>query len=293
MVPLEEIFCFVDDFCKHFDNYLNLLPHPNRKRKRMCSLSLSEIMTIMILFQFSHYRTFKDFYKFLCVHHKKDFPSLVSYNRFIELMPLATMPLLVLLLKMPGTKTDRYFIDSTKLPVCHNLRIRQHKVFEGLAELGKTSTGWFFGFKLHLIINHLGEIMSFRLTSGNKDDRSLIEKMSLGLKGWMFGDRGYISSKLAKKLKNKHLELITSLKKNMKKRFISPIQKWWLRKRGVIESVIQELKARLHLQHTRHRSPSNFLVNILSTLVAYVLKPKKPHVSFTNHIANQALIMSN
>jgi hypothetical protein len=157
MVPLEEIFCFIDDFCKYFDQAQRgyLLPNPYRKRKRACKLSLSEIMTILILFQFSHYRTFKDFfYTCLKTHDYQAFPNLVSYHRFLELIPYAAMPLLILLIQTPGEKTGRYMIDSTKLPVCHNLRIQRHKVFQGLAQRGKTSTGWFFGFKVHFVINN-------------------------------------------------------------------------------------------------------------------------------------------
>ncbi len=165
MVPLDEIFCFIDDFCKFFEQSLKakLLPNPNRQRNRTCALAMSEIMTILVLFQLSHYRTFKDFYHHLVSYHAKDFPKLVSYNRFLELMPFAAMPLLILLTRIPGKQTGKYYVDSTKLAVCHNLRIRRHKVFKGLAQRGKTSTGWFFGFKLHMVINDQGELMSFKI----------------------------------------------------------------------------------------------------------------------------------
>lgn len=184
MVPLEELYCLIDDFCKQFQDHENsrLLPNLNRKRKKSCTLSISEIMTIIILFHFSHYRTFKNFY--LCclmINYKKDFPKLISYNRFIELEKLAVMPLCILLRSLMGNKTGKYYIDSTKLQVCDNLRIRSHKVFRDIAKRGKTSTGWFFGFKLHLIINNKGEIMSFKLTPGNTDDRAVVKKMAEGL----------------------------------------------------------------------------------------------------------------
>jgi hypothetical protein len=296
MAPLEEIFCFIDDFCKHFEQAQSqhCLPNPERKRTRLCRMSLSEIMTVLILFQFSQYRTFKDFYlSCLSIHYKKDFPTLVSYTRFLELIPFALMPLLILLLKMPGKKTGRYYVDSTKLFVCHNLRIRRHKVFEGLAKRGKTSTGWFFGFKLHLIINDKGELMNFTLTPGNTDDRTVVTKLMQGLKGWLFGDRGYISKKLAKTLENQGVSLITTLKKNMKKQFIEPIKKYWLRKRGIIETIIDQLKAIFHLQHTRHRSVANFFTNILAALLAYTFKPKKPSVSFAKSIPTAPLLIAS
>jgi hypothetical protein len=118
MVPLEEIFCFIDDFCKSFEQYSNgyFLDNPARKRKRSCHMTLCEIMTILIIFQFSHYRTFKDFY-FSCLipYYKTAFPKLVSYNRFLELIPYVIMPMIILLINIPGQKTGKYFIDSTKL----------------------------------------------------------------------------------------------------------------------------------------------------------------------------------
>lgn len=296
MVPLEEIFCFIDDFCKQFQetHSSKLLPNHRRQRRRSCSLSISEIMTILVLFQLSQYRTFKDFYQScLSQYYKGAFPTLVSYNRFLELIPLAIMPLLLLLVQVPGEKTGRYFIDSTKLPVCDNWRIGRHKVFEGFAKRGKTSTGWFFGFKLHLVINDKGELMHFKITSGNTDDRTVVQTLTQGLEGWLFGDKGYLSKKLSQALKDSNIELITRLKRNMKKQFLEPIRKWWLNKRGVVESVIDQLKAILHLQHTRHRSVQNYFANILSALLAYTLKPKKPSVSFKNSIPKMASLISS
>lgn len=296
MIPLEEIFCFIDDFCKGFEQYQQsrLLPNPKRKRKKLCRLTLSEIMTILVLFQFSHYRTFKDFYlACLIPYYKEAFPNLVSYSRFIELISYAVMPLLVLLMNVSGQKTGKYFIDSTKLSVCDNWRIYRNKVFKDIAQRGKTSTGWFFGFKLHLVINDKGEIMAFRLTAGNRDDRAVVEKMVRGLQGWLFADKGYLGKKLAKNLLDQGIELITRVRKNMQAQFLDPVRKCWLNKRGIIETTIDQLKSIFHIQHTRHRSPSNFLANALAGLMAYILKPKKPTVSFAKNITQRGFLMSN
>jgi hypothetical protein len=296
MVPLEEIFCFIDDFCKCFQQHHQgkLLANPKRKRNKPCRMNLAEIMTILVLFQFSHYRTFKDFYlSSLIPHYKQAFPSLVSYSRFVELIPYAIMPLLILLMNVTGQKTGKYFIDSTKLFVCDNRRIYRHKVFKDIAQRGKTSTGWFFGMKLHLVINDKGELMSFRITPGNRDDRAVVEKMVQGLQGWLFGDKGYLGKNLAQRLLGQGLELITRVKKNMKSQFLDPIRKCWLDKRGIIETTIDQLKSIFHIQHTRHRSPANFLANVLAGLIAYVLKPKKPSVSFAKNIPQQLSLMSN
>lgn len=296
MIPLEEIFCLIDDFCKHFEEDLKsrILPAPNRRRKKSCSLAISEIMTIMVMFQMSHYRTFKDFYKnCLSVYYKKEFPKLVSYTRLVELTPLAAMPLYILATNLTGKQTNKYYVDSTKLQVCDNLRIRSHKVFKDIAKRGKSSTGWFFGFKLHIVINNQGELMSFKLTPGNTDDRSVVEKLCKNLKGWLFGDKGYLSGKLLRNLKERGLELITKVKKNMRQTVLTQTQKQWLDKRGVVESTIDQLKALLHIQHTRHRSPNNFLTNLFAGMLAYILKPKKPSVSFAKAIDSKLALMSN
>jgi hypothetical protein len=296
MIPLTEIFCYIDDFCKFFERKIAenaLTSSQKKKRGKPCSMALSEIMTIVIMFHLSHYKTFKDFYlNSVCENYRSAFPSLVSYNRFIELMPNAFMPLLVMIACMRGKKTSRYFIDSTKLPVCHNLRISHHKVFDGIASRGKTSTGWFFGLKLHLVINEYGEIVNFTLTPGNIDDRKVVEQLAKDLKGCLFGDRGYISKNLKNKLKEKGLELITKVKKNMKEQFLDPIQKFFLSKRNVIETVIDQIKNLCTVDHTRHRSPMNAQVNILSGVVAYIFKPKKPSVGFAtlNHISEKSMV---
>ena len=83
-------------------------------------------------------------------------------------------------------------MDSTTLKVCRNQRIHNHKVFKGLAERGKSSMGWFYGFKLHLIINDKGEILAFQLTPGNVADVSMVDMLSQEIIGKMFGDKGYI-----------------------------------------------------------------------------------------------------
>ena len=137
------------------------------------------------------------------------------------------------------------------------------------------------------------ELMSFRITPGNKDDRSVVEKMSQGLKGWMFGDKGYIGKDIKEKLLEQGLELITRLKRNMKSQFLDPIKKCWLEKRGIIETCIDQLKSIFHIQHTRHRSIPNFFANVLAGLLAYVFKPKKPTVSFAQTITHKFLLTSS
>lgn len=201
---LTEIFCVIDDFCKSFDiKYQHFfLNSPNKRRQKACSVSLSELMTIVILFHMSGYRTFKDFYLVcVCRELKLYFPKVLSYPRFVQIMEHALMPLTVFLSGLKGKETGIYYVDSTSIKVCHIKREKRHKVFKGLAGKGKNSMGWFFGFKLHLVINNLGEIMSCKLTPANTDDRKPVAKLMEGLNGWLFGDKGYLGKAFAEELK--------------------------------------------------------------------------------------------
>ena len=241
-------------------------------------MSPSELMTILILFQQSHYRTFKAFYtEHVQYHLRGEFPQLVSYSRFVELMPRVLVPLAVYLHTQLGTCTGLSFIDATALAVCHNARIRQHRVFARDARRGKTSVGWFYGFKLHLVVNDRGELLAFCLSRGNVDDRRPVPRLVRRLFGKLFGDRGYISQALAQDLLvTQGLRLITKLRTNMRNRLLAFTDKLLLRKRAIIESIVDQLKNICQIEHSRHRSALNFLVNLLAGLIAYCHQPKKP-----------------
>jgi len=234
-------------------------------------------LTILIAFHGSGYKTFKEFYT-LCVkpHWRNAFPSLVSYNRFVELSRWALMLLCCYLYTRTGEVTGISFIDSTPIEVCHTKRATSHKVFKGHVTWGKNSIGWFYGFKLHLIINDLGELLAFKLTPANVDDRKPVPDLTKNLIGKLFGDRGYISQALFEDLHQRGLQLITRYKKNMKNKLVPLIDKILLRKRAVIESVNDFLKNICQIEHTRHRSVFNFLANLLAGLVAYTYLEKKP-----------------
>jgi hypothetical protein len=277
-MDLTTIFCKIDDFftAKNFSNGKFLTDA--RKRNRKFRLCPSEIATIVVYFHLSNYRNFKHFY-FQKILGKQEFPNAVSYNRFVELMPLALILLTLFQIEYSKDKcTGISFIDSTILKVCDNRRIHSHKVMKDFAKRGKSSTGWFYGFKLHLITNDRGEIISLHITTGNVDDRNLnmVAKLTKGVFGKMFGDRGYISQKLFEYLFQNKIQLITKIKSNMKNKFMNTYDKLMLRKRAVIESINDELKNICQIAHTRHRSPANFFVNLISGIVAYSFLPKKP-----------------
>lgn len=271
---LTATFVVVDDFCKQFEPEWNnmLIQSGIKKRNRQCSLQLSEIMTILIAFQKSGFRNFKKYYKSLKEYHSQEFPNLPSYNRFITLQQTAVMPLCVFFHFIKGSPTDVNFIDSTSMAVCKTKRIHSHKVFKNFAKLGKSSMGWFFGFKLHLAVNHIGQPLVFTLTQGNVDDRSVVEKMLKNFWGKIYGDKGYISKELFEKLFQKGIHLITALKTNMKEKIIPLIDSENLKKRSKIESVFNVLKNVHHLEHSRHRSIAGFMVNALTSICCYALE---------------------
>lgn len=275
------LYCLVDDFWKIFMPYWQkrLLESGLKKRMRRGQLSASEIMTLCIHFHQSHYRDFKNYYLlYVCKHLKSLFPRLVSYHRFVALIKSVCVPLCVFLQSLLGEKTGIYFIDSTLIKVCHVKREKQHRVFQGLAKKSKSTIGWFFGFKLHLVINDKGELMAFKLTQGNVDDRAPVVDLVKDLVGKLVGDKGYISQDLFRQLYQQGLQLITRIKKNMKNKLMPLVDKILLRKRAVIESVNDQLKNISQIEHTRHRSVWNFIINLLSALIAYSLQPKKPSI---------------
>lgn len=281
-MSIVELFCAVDDYCQGYERAeaRQVLGKAKSKPGPKSGLVTSEIITIVICFHTSKYRTFKDYYcKQVLVHGKGDFPGAVSYNRFVEVMPTIMLPLFGFLLSRMGSCTGIAFADATTLSVCHPKRITRHTVFAGVAQRGKSSMGWFFGFKLHLIVNECGALLAFWLTPGNVDDRQPLPTMTHGLWGKLFGDKGYLSQALFETLFQQGLQLVTPLRKNMANRLMSLYDKLWLRKRALIETINDQLKNIQQIDHSRHRSHANFLVNLLAGLTAYTFQPKKPAVS--------------
>jgi transposase len=273
------LFCDIDDFCRLFEPAWRrrLLANGTVHRHKPSALSVSEVMTILVLFHASGYRDLKAFYtRHVAEHLAGEFPRLVSYQRFVELQREALIPLWCYLQTRKGRCTGIAFVDATTLAVCHNLRIPQHKVFWDSARRGQSSMGWFYGFKLHLVINDRGELLACYLTPGNVDDRRPVPLMVRELWGRLFGDKGYISQPLATLLAAQDLRLVTKLRKNMKNKFLALTDKLLLRKRALVETVNDQLKNISQVEHTRHRSLWNFLGNIAAGLIAYTWREKKP-----------------
>lgn len=284
-MSLLELFCNVDDFWLGFESHWKASHlQAGKQRERAGQLCPSEVMTILIHFHQAHYRTFKAYYtEHVQVHLKKEFPHLVSYSRFVALIPDMMVPLLAYLQNRYGVCTGISFIDSTALAVCDPKRISQHRVFTVDARRGKTSMGWFFGFKLHLAVNDRGELLACCLTPGNVDDRAPVAGMVKNLRGKLFGDRGYIAAPLMQLLFEQGLQLITRLRKNMKNHLMHLSDKLLLRKRAIIESIIDQLKNISQIEHSRHRSPINFVVHLIAGLIAYSHQDKKPSLHLDEH----------
>ncbi|EFB93895.1 transposase, IS4 family [Prevotella bivia JCVIHMP010] len=227
-------------------------------------------MTILLYFHFGTFRNFKHYYLFFIKGtFKTYFPNAVSYNHFVELESRVFFPLMLFLnLRAFGRCTGITFVDSTMIPVCHNLRRYANKVFKGVATNGKGTMGWCHGFKLHLACNDRGEIIAFVLTGANVSDKDtkVFKVLAKRLYGKLFADKGYISQKLFDFLFEDGIQLVTGLRANMKNKLMPFYDRMMLRKRYIIETINDLLKNTAQIVHSRHRSVANFIMNLVSAL---------------------------
>ncbi|MCP4323879.1 MAG: IS982 family transposase, partial [Alteromonadales bacterium] len=245
----------------------------------------------IILFHMSHHRDFKNYYiGYISNFYKADYPNLLSYTRFLEVMPSVLIPLCSYFTSLKGKPTGVEFVDSTGIKVCHNLRIPRHKTFQGIAQRGKGTMGWFYGFKLHLIVSYRGEIVAAKLTTGNVHDTKPVNELADGLTDKLYGDKGYISKALESNLFEKGVTLITTVRKNMKAKAISLWDRAMLSKRYIIETINDQLKNISQIEHSRHRSMHGFMLNLMGGLVAYCLKSSKPSLNISDVELNSMVI---
>lgn len=281
---LIEIFVSVDDFCQVLDQYLD--EHDLEGPVFEGVMIPSEILTIVIFYHYSGYKCFQYYFENMVQQELRDFfPRQVSYKRFLTLIGRCQIHLFLFLKWQCAQSqlTGTYFVDSKKLPVCHNRRIHNHKVFKGMAQRGKTSTGWFFGFKIHLAINNLGEVMNFEFSTANITDNNsdLLRNLLKDLKGNCYGDKGYLT-KIFAEFFEQGLKIISKVRQNMKNKLMPLHERFWLAKRAVIESVFDILMTVFDIDHTRHRSPHNAFAHMLGALIAYGFMEEKPSVIIPN-----------
>lgn len=271
-----ELFIEIDDLLKAYATYESKTAtslFESIKSKRKPSLNGSEVATIIVCYHLSGYRNFEYYYKQVILDkYKSYFPTSLSYSRFVSLIPRA-LPVIALWSLHSCAKslnTGYYFIDSKKLQVCHLRREKSHKVFKDYARKGKTSTGWFYGLKVHLVINHLGQIVSFVFTPGNVADNNqkLLQQLVDNLKGYLVGDKGYYT-KLFQIFYENGLHLILKPKKKMKALPVEQKLVFLSKKRAVIESVNDILMTVCDIEHTRHRSPINGICQMVASIIAY------------------------
>ena len=284
MNNLDAIYIDVDDFCLLFEPQwqAHLIETVEKQRIKPSRLTSSEVMTMLIAFHQSGYRDFKTYYtKFVCQYWQRYFPDLVSYTRMLKLLQTVLAALCSYLKQRFAKSTGIAFIDSTSLKVCHNMRIPRHQVFADEAKRGKGTMGWFYGFKLHLIMNDEGGLLAVKVTEGNVDDRKPVLDMVDNLTGSLYADKGYVSANLKEQLAEQGIDFITGQRSNMKRQPISAWDRAMLSKRFIIETVFDPLKNIAQIDHTRHRSCISFIVNLMAGLIAYTFKKKKPSIKVT------------
>ena len=221
---------------------------------------------------------FKHYYFYLKSERKDLFQNMVHYDSFIRYIKKAFPCLLGIFKAIEGGVTEYMFIDATPMAVCHNLRERRHKVFKGMAAKGRNSTGWFFGFKLHMLFNTHGEVVRLAITPGNIDDRAPVPDMLKDISCKSIGDKGYLSKKLFSTLFEQGTTLITKIKKNMKNCLMHVKDKLMLKKRSLVETIFSSMKCLQTLIHSRHRSPINAFSHLLAGLINYQLRSDKPAI---------------
>lgn len=279
MIDYTALFCLSDDFLKHFQDWFekSLLAFGTKKRNRATKLHVSEIVTILISYAESGFRCFKDYYAYVSFYHRKEFPNLVSYDRFVALIKRSFPIIVMFFATLRGDITDILFADSTPYSVCKTARRFTHKVFKGIAALSKNSVGWFFGLKLHFVFNDKGEIVRVSITPGDMGDRKGLKWLLKGLEGCkIFGDRGYLGQEFFEDLWEEGIQIVTRIRKNMKNKLMSLWDRFYLGKRMTIESIFSSIKSCGTFEHSRHRNVINAFVHILCVLIAYQLRPIKP-----------------
>jgi hypothetical protein len=294
MAPLLALVCDMDACCQALEPVSSRrVRHVGpRQRTRQTTLALSEMLTLLVYFPWSHDRTFTHYYtEYVMAHLPPYFPQLVGSQRLVERLPRALVPLGCSLSPRTGRCTGIAVMDSTPLAVCDKPRLATPKGFAGLARRGKTSRGWVCGFTLHRLVHDAGALLAWRLTPGQVNDRQPGKRLTAGLGGERWGDRGSLSQALPDVLLRQGLELLTKIRKNMKHRLMRLWDKLLLRKRSLIETIKDQLKNRSQIEHTRHRSVAGFMVHLVAGLVAYSYRPKKPSLGLRDDSSLPVLVI--
>lgn len=277
---LVTIYCFVDDFLKMIVTSIRFAlvrpdhTHPPTKKH---NLSIAELISLAIFRFFTGHKNWKDFYQHVATYHTQDFPCLPVYKNFLAAVNTLSWFAQVLLQgfmnmfqRFTPLGTPK-FADSTKLKVCEIKREFSHKVCLGLAKKSKSTMGWFYGFKLHIICNELMQILNVKITPATTDDRKGLEMMWNTIFGMIVADAGYIGKRWQDKARELGKFLLTGVRANMKK-ILSSVEHQLLKLRQVVETVFSVLKLRMGLETTLPRSPLGYFAHYLWCLTAYQMK---------------------
>jgi len=274
---LTEIFVETDDFLLELQQLID--QHGLAASRWHSRLSRSEVMTILVAYHLSGRKCFKYFYCHdILERYLNWFPDAPNYHRFVALIPHVVIELYLLLKFRCQPALPENYIDSKPMKVCHIKREGQHKVLSDWARKGKGSLGWFYGFKLHAVIRSDAQLSNFMLTPGNVADNNHDVLLCLlkEVQGKVYGDKGYLS-KLKAELLEKGVDLVAKLRNNGKKdTVVIAKDAYYLRHRGLVETVFGQWVGLIDLEHTRHRSPVNFLCNTFSALLAYTFLDNYP-----------------
>ncbi len=269
MKNIVEVYCLVDNLVKFLT--------PKIKKSlagRPGNLTTTDYVVLAIIKQQIGIKTVKQFYEVAKNAYASCFPAFPSYQQFnhgIKSTFQFFIAISWILMQRVRRKGRKYhFVDSTPLEVCSNQYRFSAKLFKGLASAGKNMHGWFWGFKLHLIINDNMEIESLKITNGSASDISVLDKVFVeGIKGILIGDKGYVGEEKGIELAKNKLLLITKPRKNMRKLPATKEMNYLLSKRQSIESVFSALKYRLSAVNTFARSAESFFVSVFSAITAY------------------------
>ena len=282
-------FCIIDDFFQKFEaTYWDFLKHSNKRlRMRSSQLKVSEVVFIAIWYKCSHFNNFKAFFLSLRQNFRHLFRYLPCYQRIVYLINSHQLALHALhFALMKDCHSSHLWIDSTTLPVCKNQRIGRHKSIKAIATRGKSSMGWFFGCKLHLIMNQSGDVVSTALSNGHTADIKMVEQLVKGLKAKLYADRGYISQNLRQSIKEQGVDLITYHRKNMQAVNLSKADTYNLRQRNQIETLFSLLKGKYNLVTSKARSIEGYLAGIYASLCAYqIYHENKPTIQIHEALA--------
>jgi hypothetical protein len=276
---LTEIFVETDDFLLELHRLTAAegLPDPVWHSR----FSRSEVMTVLIAYHLSGQKRFKYFYhQDILGRYLSWLPAAPCYERFVALIPHVVVELYLLLKYRCQPALAENYIDSKPLKVCHIKREHQHKVMADWAAKGKGSMGWFYGFKLHAVVNREAQLVNFLLTAGNIADNNhqLLSYLLKDVQGKVYGDKGYLS-KLKETLLEKGTDLIAKMRRNGKKdALVVEKDAYYHRHRGLIETIFGQWVGLIDLEHSRHRSPINYLCNVFAAPLAYTFMDQHPHI---------------